>query len=75
MMVVEPRPGPPASRPAASSTALRPPSRMPGMPKKLATSTGMVSTMVIDVNNLITMLRLLEMTEAKASIIPVKMSL
>ena len=43
------------------------------MPKKLETSTGMVRMMVMEVKSLITMLRLLEMTEANASIIPLKM--
>ena len=45
------------------------------MPKKLAISIGMVRMMVMEVSRRITMLRLLEMTEAKASIMPLKMSL
>ena len=38
------------------------------MPKKLETMVGMLRTMVIEARNFITLFRLLEMIEAKASI-------
>lgn len=45
------------------------------MPKKLETMVGMDSTIVTEVRNFITMLTLFEMTDAKASIILLRISL
>jgi hypothetical protein len=45
------------------------------IPKKLAIIVGMAMTIVTEVRNYMTMFRLLEMTEAKASMVPLRMLL
>ena len=45
------------------------------IPKKLATMVGIDKTIVIDAKNFMTIFRLLEMIEAKASIVPLRMLL
>lgn len=45
------------------------------IPKKLAIMVGIVKTIVIEVKNFMTMFKLLEITEAKASIVPLKILL
>lgn len=45
------------------------------IPKKLATMVGIDKTIVIDAKNFMTIFKLLEMIEAKASIVPLRMLL
>ena len=45
------------------------------MPKKLVTMVGMLSTMVMEARNFMTTFRLLEMIDAKASIMELRMPL
>ena len=49
--------------------------RLTFIPKKLVTMVGMLSTMVMEARNFMTTFRLLEMIEANASIMELRMSL